>query len=345
MGVSLNDSIDKVCKKLMDKGFQLTPLFGRMKEVPFETLFMSKWDINNSDTAHIIVSRLEDSQLVHSIEVAVKFKTENAMDANYTNYQQILKDRYGEGKNKIDETTHKKHYTYGIKNTNGKYIGTISLAKTQNNVLRIYYKDSINSELNAAEIEKKEAETKIRLEEERQKRIAQIASDGKCHFIVNPDGTFSTIDDKPYYVIAKSKKTAHQIYTELKTNASKIFVNPSKVLSGVENQILVINGMARDFYKTEPTKDNIVIKYSMLYRIEMQVKDGRLRVNTPSIDYFTLDWTERGYETLRYETQYPKECLPLMFGASDFTAIIDSIVNETANDIVFGIQTTNDDDW
>lgn len=173
-----------------------------------------------------------------------------------------------------------------------------------------------------------------------QTKNTEIASDETCHFMVNTDGSFKTSDDKPYYVINRGKKSAHQIYTELQANVAKIFVNPSKVMSGVQDKIIVINGLSRNFYNM-----GSIYKYSMLYRIEIQVKDGRLRVNLPSINYFTIETKVGSLADAQYETKNPKECLALSMGETDFMNRINSVINTTVNEIIFGVETSTDDDW
>lgn len=345
MGVSLNDSIDNVCNLLKQKGFHPSDLFGKMKAIPMELMKKNNWGINNSDSADLSINRIDDSQLVYSIDVIIPCRTEEQIDYHFNNYKQVLDDRYGKGRKSYNKETGFTDYNYRVANSLMKNVGFISLAKNKSNDLRITYLDSLNGEKYLAMLSEKQAENNRRLAELKREQIEEIANDGKFHFVPNTDGTFTTIDGRQFYIVRKDKQSAHKIYEQLCTNVSQIFINPDRVISGIPDKVLVVNGLAK---KLSPVKvGGFTTYHDVFYRIEILIKDGRLRVNTPLITKIGLDTRNSHGGDLDYKYEDPTESMILMVGDDDFKNAVSNAINPVIYGIVYGVKGSysSDNDW
>lgn len=338
MGINLNDSLYGVCRKLIKKGFEPNNLYGKLRGLHMENLIKKHWGLSQDDTLHVDINRLDNSQIVYSLQLLLPFQSNTDLDNALDIYRELFDKKYGVAQ------LSKGKYSYKVVNTSGKVVGGITLSKTKYNDLSILYLDLINSSLHYTELQEQVRKSEQELAEAKEKEIQNIANDGRFHFQVKSDGSFNTIDGRPYYVINFSHQTAHQIYTTLATNVSRLYVNPSEVMSGVKDKTLVINGMASNFYKAD-LPDDISLKYSMLYRIEILIKDGRIRVNPPSVTSFPIEWVGKGTGTLDYDSKSPSECLALFSGDQEFAGIINNIINNAIYCIVYGVSSSADDDW
>jgi hypothetical protein len=345
MGVSLNDSIDNVCNLLKQKGFHPSDLFGKMKAIPREFMKINDWGINNSDSAELSINRIDGSQLVYSIDVIIPCKTEEVIDYHFNNYKEVLDAKYGKGRKSYNKETGFTDYNYRVANSLMKNVGFISLAKNKSNDLRITYLDSLNGEKYLAMLSEKQAENNRRLAELKREQIEKIANDGKFHFVPNTDGTFTTIDGRQFYIVRKDKQSAHKIYEQLCANVSQIFINPDRVISGIPDKVLIVNGLAK---KLSPVKVGEFTTYhDVFYRIEILIKDGRLRVNTPLITKIGLDTRNSHGGDLDYKYEDPTESLILMVGDDDFKNAVSNAINPVIYGIVYGVQSSysSDNDW
>lgn len=336
MGVNLNDSLFGVCEKLKAKGFNSNDMYGKLRGMPMEHLRINQWGINHNDTAHLTLHRLENSQLVYLIDVILPCRSNDIANTYLKNYKQILDDKFGVSNKKQGA------YSYKVLNNLGECIGVISLKANKYNSLELNYNDLINTQLYIAESDSIQKSIRRRVAEAERKRAEEINSDGNFHFMVNSDGSFNIIDNSPYYVIKRGNKRAHQIYKELLSNAAKLYVNPQKVISGIQDQFIVINGMFPNFYTVSPDNHNISSQYGMLYHLEIEIKDYKIKINKPSITYFTQEWLSNGISPLDYDQMEPHKCLPLVAGDIEFKDRINNIINSTLFDIVYG---STNDNW
>lgn len=344
MGVNLNDSIDNVCNLLKQKGFKPSELFGEMKAIPREFMKKNNWGINNIDSADLSINRIDGSQLVYSIIVTLPCKTEEDVNIHFNNYKQILDDRYGNGAKSYNENTGFTDYNYRVYNSLMKNVGFISLAKDKNNDLRITYLDSVNGKKYLAKQLEEQAKNNRRIAELKREQIEKIANDGKFHFVPNTDGTFTTIDGRQFYIVRKDKQSAHKIYEQLCTNVSQIFINPDRVISGIPDKVLVVNGLAK---KLAPVTVNEFTTYhDVFYRIEILIKDGKLKINTPLITKIGLDTRDSHGGDLDYKYEDPSESMILNFGDDDFKNAVINAINPIIYGIVYGVKgSSSDTDW
>ena len=174
-----------------------------------------------------------------------------------------------------------------------------------------------------------------------QKRRTTVSQPKKTsfEFYVYENATFKKAGDTDYYVVDMGKKSAHQLYMDVLSNISSIYRDPDRVISKVEDRSIVINGYANEvsYFKDWQGYSTSV---SFKYRIELQFKDAKIRVNAPDLpDIYTSN--ALGDKKL---SSYPTKYIGYLFGG-ETTAMkkeIDKYINAVITAIVYG---SKDDEW
>ncbi len=158
-------------------------------------------------------------------------------------------------------------------------------------------------------------------------------------FYVYENATFKKAGDTDYYVVNMGKKSAHQLYMDILSHISSIYRNPERVISKVEDRSIVINGYANEvsYFKDRQGYSTSV---SFKYRIELQFKDGKIRVNAPDLlDIYTSN--ALGDNKL---SDYSLKYIVYLFDGETaaMKKEIDKYINMLITTIVYG---SKDDDW
>ena len=96
------------------------------------------------------------------------------------------------------------------------------------------------------------------------------------------DGGKFVIDSiNNYYVIPFTGKTAHQLYMEQLARIASIYSSPERVTEKVEDKTIVLNAAESKLMTSNGIagKEEVIVRY----RIELQFKDGKIRINPPTI--------------------------------------------------------------
>lgn len=333
MGINFAQSKDVFSKNLIANGFNEA-------HINTGNPYMERFNKDNwgpfKKSVQIEVTRMIKEDSVWMVKVKSSYIKDYEETLNNLNL--IYHYKYGIGKI-VDN-----NILYTVRNIAGEDIGRISLeGDEKNHLIEVSYADTKLGKPAAIEIN----EWSNKLKTERQKRdsedVYKLANDGKFHFTVNNDGTFTTVDGRPFYVIQKGKQRAHSIYLNLLDNASRLYINPDKVISGVPDQTLVINGMAKDV--SYAIIQNMRFHYDVFYRLEIQIKDGRIKVNQPLITQIGVDQRDGLDGEVDYDVKQPNEVMALRLGDSDFKKNINNKINAALNNIVFGIKGEKEDNW
>ena len=173
-----------------------------------------------------------------------------------------------------------------------------------------------------------------------QKRKTTVSQPKKTsfEFYVYENATFKKAGDTDYYVVDMGKKSAHQLYMDVLSHISSLYRNPDRVISKVEDRSIVINGYADEvaYFKDQEYTTSMSFKY----RIELQFKDGKIRVNAPDLPeiYTSSAWGEQ--KLSNYSTKY----IGYLFGreTSAMKKEIDKYINAIITAIVYG---SKNDEW
>ena len=109
-----------------------------------------------------------------------------------------------------------------------------------------------------------------------------VKAQSLVEFKLTPNGDFVSAEGKNYIVCQFEGKTAHQIFQEISVNANKLYKNPQKVMSVVDDASISIRA-----YDSEITFIKDLIQKFWLggyYKIDIEIKDGRVKVSAPIIE-------------------------------------------------------------
>lgn len=111
--------------------------------------------------------------------------------------------------------------------------------------------------------------------------IATINSYGQGrYFTLTKTGFISTEDaTREFVVIPIEEKSQSELYRLILTKLNSMFVSPKDVLNVIENESISVNGLVKNKITDEMGK-----KYYLNYTITILFKDGRIRVDSPSIN-------------------------------------------------------------
>ena len=82
-----------------------------------------------------------------------------------------------------------------------------------------------------------------------------------------------------FFVVNFPGKTASQLYSDVLAHIAQVYVYPVRVTDKAEKRSIIINGSEPEFMELTGRLGCLYLRY----RIEIQFKDGRLRINMPEI--------------------------------------------------------------
>lgn len=155
------------------------------------------------------------------------------------------------------------------------------------------------------------------------------------------DASFKKDGEDNFYVVNFGRKSAHQLYMDVLSHIASIYKNPDYVTSKVEDRSIVINGYASEIAYF---KDSWGDYYSagFKYRLELQFKEGKIRVNAPT----TLDVYAEGTSKIKKfsDCALSTDGLFYLFEAEKKNMLneINKYINTLITTIVYG---SKDDNW
>lgn len=102
----------------------------------------------------------------------------------------------------------------------------------------------------------------------------------KFYYSKEKTGFYNANDGKDYIVITAEGKTISDIKSSVMSTLSSMYANPSKAISTLGDYIINVTGYASDAFKYIRL-DNIQ-RYSFTFNIKIEIKDGKLRIDSPS---------------------------------------------------------------
>jgi len=173
------------------------------------------------------------------------------------------------------------------------------------------------------------------------KKPATPSANGKFKF----DGTKGFIndtDEKDYIVISAPGKSTTDIKTSVISTLSDMYSNPNKVISTLGDNIINLNAYASDAFYIVGTE--IIKIYSFNYNIKIEIKEGKIKVCSPSFSNITERRQSGSYVTgsstisvgamylLLNETKQPV----------DFSKILIDKFNSHVSKIITGLSSNSD---
>lgn len=102
----------------------------------------------------------------------------------------------------------------------------------------------------------------------------------KPNFQFKSNATFTTGSDKEFIVYEAIGYKQSELYNSMLLGISKLFKNPDKVITKVENELITVNA------STDYCINYSKYVYAFSYTIQFQFKDGKIRVDTPTVNAF-----------------------------------------------------------
>lgn len=175
-----------------------------------------------------------------------------------------------------------------------------------------------------------------------QKRSTTVSQPKRTdfQFKIQWDASFKKDGENNFYVVDFGRKSAHQLYMDVLSHIASIYRNPEYVTSKVEDRSIVINGYA-DEITSFKNRYNHYYLVGLKYRLELQFKDGKIRVDAPT----TIDVYAESSSNINKYSEYASTTSGLYYMFEAKKTVLDDInkyINALITAIVYG---SKDNDW
>ena len=112
-------------------------------------------------------------------------------------------------------------------------------------------------------------------------------ADNKCNFILNANGTYTTVDGKDYVIIKEDSMKAKTLYNKVKANITKMFKNPQLVMSSTEPTIIKVRYVDDLAYIGSKSIMSSLMgddHYNGYVNLVFEFKDGAIRISAPVVE-------------------------------------------------------------
>ena len=153
-------------------------------------------------------------------------------------------------------------------------------------------------------------------------------------------GFCNDVDKNKYVIITASGKSASEIKSSVMSSLSSMYSNPSRVISTLGDNIINVNGYAQDAFQ-KPFAGNTQY-FSFSYNIKIEIKDGKIKVDSPNFSTIIRKEVCNGYTT---DTRYVEEYdmlgdLELCDKAQQLK--VAALINAHIDNIVAGLSSNSD---
>ena len=108
------------------------------------------------------------------------------------------------------------------------------------------------------------------------------AQEKKVEFKLQPTGAFLTEDGKDFAIVEFEGKSASELYSMVKSNAMSLYNDLDKVMSESDGNMVSMYAYREDMCVVSSMGAKGI--YGGHYKLVFRFKDGRIRVDAPSID-------------------------------------------------------------
>lgn len=106
-------------------------------------------------------------------------------------------------------------------------------------------------------------------------------------FELTQNGWVNADDKTKSFIVVESQGTKAELFAKAKTAVTSMWNSPKDVLSYNEPDIIIVNGYNNGSVKSKSLGMTFV--YAFNYRLQLQFKDGKIRIDAPSVDKGELD--------------------------------------------------------
>lgn len=153
-------------------------------------------------------------------------------------------------------------------------------------------------------------------------------------------GFYNDVDGNKYVIIVAPGKSANDIKSSIMSSLSSMYSNPNRVISTLGDYIINVNGYAQDAFE-KPFAGNTQY-FSFNYNIKIEIKEGKIKVDSPNFSGITRKEVYRGYTI---DTRYVEEYS--MLGDLELCdkaqqQKVAALLNAHINKIVAGLSSSSD---
>lgn len=103
-------------------------------------------------------------------------------------------------------------------------------------------------------------------------------------FELTPQGFVDVAKPDNNYLVIEADGTQSELYKKVQLFVMKLYKDPKEVLSGVEPEVLTINGA-----QSNAIRRNSMHVFDLDYTLTIQFKDSKLRIDAPSVTMTTYN--------------------------------------------------------
>lgn len=157
----------------------------------------------------------------------------------------------------------------------------------------------------------------------------QFQAEGKFDKQITKDDLMS------YYVVPFEGKTAHQLYEEVLSHIADLYKTPDRVTEKTADRTIIVNGYAGELSVFTDLFGGTSIA-SLGYSIELQFKDGKIRINPPLISTLTIK-SSSGTNTYRGDSYDFLNGATFILSSEEATNKFNNYINTLVSAIVYGL--------
>ncbi len=163
----------------------------------------------------------------------------------------------------------------------------------------------------------------------------------KAQFVLTPEGLINSENpDNNYIIYEFNEKSQQELFDAAMSYLFSYYVNPDVVLSSSEPHSITINALSENTIQIQKK-----LFADITYTISIQIKDNKIRINTPyivSIIHDHIEYTIKGYMMFGHCVYSNKGKLINELAKQS----IESFFNKYNTDLYKGIlNSTNEDEW
>lgn len=144
-----------------------------------------------------------------------------------------------------------------------------------------------------------------------------------------------------YYVVPFEGKTAHQLYEDVLSHIAALYKIQDRVTEKIADRTIIVNGYASELAVFTDLFSNTSVA-SLGYSIELQFKDGKIRVNPPTVSTLNIK-NSVSNDTYRGDSYDFLKGATYILSSDEATNKFNTYINALVSAIVYGLPNRNDD--
>ncbi len=174
------------------------------------------------------------------------------------------------------------------------------------------------------------------------KAPVEPSANGKFKF--NVKGFLCDIDQKDFVIVTAPGKSASDIKSSILSSLSDMYNTPSKVISTLGDNIINVNAYTSNAFEIHNINLPLYFKrYSLTYNIKIEIKDGKIKVNTPTFSNIKEEEIS-AYNYSVSDTHYldTQHLYAALYEKEEQQAKVEALINSHITKIITGLSSNSD---